>query len=190
MRYYSLNNIFYLVTAVAVTLLLGCDGKADEIRAMSMKSDAPATEGRGINMKYVDSGKVTAHLKTPYVKDYANALNPYQEFPDGVEVIFIDNEGKESVITSEYAIRYLTTNLIDLRTNVKVFTSDSAILRAEQMYWDQANSWIFTDQPYTILLKDGSTNRGDLFDSNEKLTNFVSLNNVSKQYVKENSEDL
>lgn len=186
MKYNVLHITYIIVTAIAVTLFLGCD-RAEEIRAMSIKSDAPTTEGTGIDMKYVDSGKVTSHLKTPYVKDYGNAINPYREFPNGVEVTFIEIDGKESVITSDYAIQYLTTNLIDLQKNVKVVTSDSATLNAQQMYWDQNNSWIFTDKPYTIKLKDGSTNAGDLFDSNEKLTNFVSLNNISKQYVKEKS---
>lgn len=180
----------YIVTAIVVTFFLSCSGKADEIRAMNIKSDAPVTEGRGIDMKYTDSGKVTTHLKTPYSKDYSNALHPYQEFPEGIEVIFIDEDGKESTVSSDYAIRDLTTNLIDLRGNVKIFTSDSTTLDADQLYWDQVNSWIFTDKPYKITTKDGSTNDGDLFDSNQKFTNFVSLNNVSKQYVKENSEEL
>ncbi|WP_035334522.1 LPS export ABC transporter periplasmic protein LptC [Dokdonia sp. PRO95] len=179
----------FLVTAFAVTLFLSCGDKGEEIRKMSIKSDGPVTEGRGINLKYTDSGKVTAHLKTPYIKNYANSSFPYEEFPEGVEVIFID-DNKENVITSDYAIRYKSTNLIDLQRNVTLVTSDSITLKAEQLYWDQTNNWIFTDQPYTIITKDGSRNDGDLFDSNEDFTNFVSLNNVSKQYVKENNEDL
>ncbi|ANH59035.1 MULTISPECIES: LPS export ABC transporter periplasmic protein LptC [Dokdonia] len=184
------NILKILVTAFAVTLFLSCDSKADDIRRLSMKSDGPVTEGRGINLKYVDSGKVTAHLKTPYIKNYANASFPYEEFPDGIEVTFISEDGKENLITSNYAIRYKGTNLIDLQDNVVLFTHDSITLKAQQLYWDQSNSWIFTDQPYTLILKDGSRNDGDLFDSNEDFTNFVSLNNVAKQYVKENSEDL
>ncbi len=187
-REYS-HIIKILVTAFAVTLFLSCD-RGEEIRQMSIRSDGPVTEGTGINLKYTDSGKLTAHLRTPYIKNFANAEFPYEEFPEGVEVTFIDNEGRENVITSEYAIRYKNTNLIDLQTNVTLFTSDSVTLKAQQLYWDQSNSWIFTDQPYTIITKDGSRNDGDLFDSNEDFTNFVSLNNVSKQYVKENQEDL
>lgn len=184
------HKIIYLVTAFAVTLFLSCDGKADEVRTMNLKSDAPVTEGRGINMKYTDSGKVTVHLKTPYIKDFANAINPFQEFPEGVKVIFKDKEGEENIITSEYAVLYKSTNLIDLQKNVKIFTSDSTTLTTEQLYWDQVNSWIFTNKPYTIVTKDGSTNDGGGFDANEKFTDFVSLNNITLQNVKENSEEL
>ena len=66
-----------------------------------------------------------------------------------------------------------------------LYTADSVTLNAQQLYWDQDRKWIFTDQPYTLLTADGSRNDGDLFDSNEDFSNFVSLNNVSKQYVKE-----
>ncbi|MEP0266806.1 LPS export ABC transporter periplasmic protein LptC [Dokdonia sp.] len=181
--------ILYLVTAFAVTLCFSCKGKGEEIRKMRMKSDAAIAEGTGINLKYTDSGKVTAHLKTPLLKDFGNASFPYEEFPEGIEVVFIDDDGKENIITSEYAIRFKGTNLIDLRQNVTLFTSDSVTLNAQQLYWDQSNNWIFTDQPYTLITADGSRNAGDLFDSDKDFTNFVSLNNVSKQYVKETTEE-
>lgn len=178
----------YLVTAFAVTLFFSCKGKGEEIRKSRIKSDGPIAQGTGINLKYTDSGKVTSHLKAASMLNYANAAFPYQEFPDGVEVTFIE-DGKESIITSEYAIRYEQTSLIDLQNNVTLFTSDSVTLNASQLYWDQANNWIFTDQPYRLITADGSSNNGDLFDSNKDFTNFVSLNNVSKQYVKEESQE-
>ena len=180
------HKIIFIVTTLVVTMFLGCSGKADEIRAMSIKSDGPTTEGRGINTKYIDSGRMTVDFKTPYFKDYANALHPYQEFPEGVEVVFMDEEGKENTVTSDYALLYKETNLIDLQRNVRVFTSDSAVVTTEQLYWDQVNRWIFTNKPYTIVTKDGSVNDGDGFDTNQELTDFVSLstkvsvNNTSK----------
>lgn len=180
----------FLVTAFAVTLLLSCDGKADDIRKMNIKSDAPASEGRGIDLKYTDSGRVTAHMKTPYLKNFTNAAYPYEEFPEGVEVTIFEKDGKRNIITSDYAIRFTDSKLVDLQKNVTLLTNDSITLNAEQLYWDPSTNWIFTDKPYTILMKDGSRNDGDLFDSNQEFTNFVSLNNVSKQYIKENPEDL
>lgn len=181
--------IMYLVTAFAVTLCFSCKGKGEEIRKSRIKSDGPIAEGTGINLKYTDSGKVTSHLKAAYMRNFANAYFPYQEFPKGVEVTFIDDDGKQNIITSEYAIRYERTNLIDLQENVRLYTADSVTLEASQLYWDQANNWIFTDQPYRLITADGSRNDGDLFDSNKDFTNFVSLNNVSKQYVKEETQE-
>lgn len=184
MKIVTAGNI-YLVAAFAVTLFFGCKGKGEEIRKSQIKSDGPVAEGTMINLKYVDSGKVTTHLRAGTMLNYENASFPYQEFPDGVEVVFIDDKGKKSTITSDYAVRYKKTALIDLRKNVKLVTNDSVTLNASQLYWDQKNNWIFTDQPYRLVTADGSSNDGDLFDSNKDFTNFVSLNNVSKQYVQE-----
>lgn len=186
----TIKYSIYLVTAFAVTLFFSsCKGRGEEIRKSRIKSDAPIAQGTGINLKYTDSGKVTTHLKATRMSDYSNAGFPYKEFPDGVEVTFIDEEGKENIITSKYAILYDNTDLIDLQDEVTLFTSDSVTLNASQLYWDQKNNWIFTDKPYRLVTADGSSNDGDLFDSNKDFTNFVSLNNVSKQYVKEESSE-
>lgn len=181
--------IYNLVTALAVTLFLSCKGGGDEVRKMNIKSDAPVSEGRNLDVKYTDSGKVTVTMKAPLMLDFSNAVSAYEEFPEGVHVTFIDDDGKTNTILANYAIRYKETNLIDLQDEVVLVTSDSVTLNAEQLYWDQRNSWVFTDQPYTIITPDGSRNDGDLFDSNEDFTNFVSLNNRSKQYVKEKTKD-
>lgn len=176
----------YLVIAFAVTLFFNsCKGRGEEVRKFNVKSDAPVSQGTGINLKYTDSGKVTTHLRAVRMSDYSNLDFPYKEFPDGVEVTFINNEGKQSIITSKYAILYDATSLIDLQDNVTLLTSDSVTLNASQLYWDQKNNWIFTDQPYRLVTADGSSNDGDLFDSNKDFTNFVSLNNISKQYIQE-----
>jgi LPS export ABC transporter protein LptC len=128
----------YLVTALAVTLLFSaCKGKGEEIRKDRIKADGPISEGTDINLKYTDSGRVTTHLIAASMRNFENAAFPYQEFPDGVEVTFTDNEGKESIITSDYAIRYKNTNLIDLQKNVTLLTSDSVTLNASQLYWDK-----------------------------------------------------
>lgn len=175
-----------LVTAVVVTLFfVGCTGKGEAVQRMNRKLEGPASVGTGINGKYTDSGKVTAHFITPLRKDFSNDHFPYEEFPEGIDLTFYEEGGKESHITATYAMRYTQTGLVDLRGDVKLLTSDSVTLLAEQLYWDQNHSWIFTDQPYTLITKDGSRNTGDLFDSNEDFTNFVSLNNIGKQYLKE-----
>ena len=119
-----------------------------------MGDNLPFAEGKGINMKYTDSGKVVANLRAPELKDYSNFEFPYREFPSGVE-LFLWEDGKQSTVVSDYAIQYEKTGLVDLRNNVILTTSDSVVLRGDQLYWDQAKQWVFTDEPYQIVLKDG-----------------------------------
>ena len=84
---------------------------------------------------------------------------------------------------------YAKTNIVDLRTNVVLVTSDSIVLNAEQLYWDQKNQWVFTDQPYRIKFKDGSYNDGARFDSSEDFTNFISRKNQGVQIIDQKNTD-
>ena len=177
-------NMFKGVMVLISTItLFACDGSYKDKQRLSLADETPLAEGRDINLKYTDSGKVVTNLLAPRLLDFSNFEFPYQEFPEGVEVRFWDKNNKKSTITSDYAIRFEGTDMVDLRKNVKLVTSDSLILEAEQLYWDQKNQWVFTDLPYRIKFKDGSYNDGARFDSNEDFTNFLSRKNEGVQLV-------
>ena len=99
---------------------------------------------------------------------------------------------KKNTVTADYAIQFDETGLVDLRSNVVVITADSVVLKANQLYWDQKNKWVFTDQPYQIKFKDGSYNDGAVgFDSSEDFTTFLSRKNQGVQLVdKTKTEDV
>lgn len=177
------------MTIVIVFTLFSCEGNYRNIRKLNLKDNAPMAEGRNIDVKYTDSGSVVTNLIAPLLYDYSNFEFPYQEFPEGIEVRFWNEEQEKSVVTSDYAIRYDKSNLVDLRKNVVLITSDSMVLKAEQLYWDQKNKWVFTDQPYRIRFKDGSYNDGARFDSSEDFTNFLSRKNAGIQIIERNQPD-
>ncbi len=168
---------------VIVIALFSCEGNYDNIRKLNLKDNTPIAEGHNIDVKYTDSGKVATNLIAPLLHDYSNFDFPYQEFPQGIEVRFWNEEGEKSVVTSDYAIRFDETNLVDLRTNVVLVTSDSLVLHAQQLYWDQRNKWVFTDKPYRIAFPDGSFNEGAGFDSSEDFNTFLSRSNTGIQII-------
>jgi len=170
-----------IVIIFAITLF-ACEGNYNNIQKLNLKDDAPVGEGKGINMKYTDSGKVVTNLIAERFLDYRNFQFPYIEFPEGITVYYW-KEGKKSTITSDYAIQFQETGIVDLRKNVVIFTSDSTTLKAEQLYWDQENQWVFTDQPYQIIQKDGSYNDGAHLDSNEEFTKLLSRKNEGVQLI-------
>jgi len=167
---------------IAITLF-ACEGNYQKIKQLNTADLGPVTEGKGINLKYTDSGRLVANLITTKLLDFSNYTFSFSEFPEGLEVQFWKDTGKKTTVTADYGINYDKTGLIDLRGNVVLITSDSVILHAQQMYWDQKNKWIFTDQPYKIKFKDGSYNDGGRFDSNEEFNNFLSRKNVGVQFV-------
>ena len=93
-------------------------------------------------------------------------------------------------MSSDYAVEFKSTGIIDLIGNVKITTSDSTLVTANQLYWDQTNQWIFTNQPYQIIFADGSYNDGLQFDSNQEFTTFLSRKNQGIQLVDKNKNSM
>ncbi|MDT0675010.1 LPS export ABC transporter periplasmic protein LptC [Autumnicola musiva] len=178
-----------IVTLIGVTMLFSCQGNLNEVREMDMQGDSPQAVAQGLNLKFTDSGRLVAILRSPKMYDYTNKNFPFREFPDGLEVEFFDENNKKNTITSDYGIIYDETGLIDLRGNVVIVTSDSTQLEASQLYWDQNKSWVFTDRPNTIRFPDGGVNQGQGFDSNQNFGNFRSRTNVGVQILDETEEE-
>ncbi|WP_109098128.1 LPS export ABC transporter periplasmic protein LptC [Aquimarina sp. AU58] len=181
-KIYTIVNI---VTAFAVTMFFSCQSTSKNDLGDLVIEDAPIAEGYEINLKYTDSGRLTAILKTSKILDYSNKSFVYHEFPEGIVLDIIDKEGKVSVVTSDYAISYQQTGLIDMRGNVDIRTADSTHLQAKQLYWDQNINWIFTDQPYKSYLPDGTINEADGFDANQDFTILNSRINDGVMFIEE-----
>ena len=178
-----------IVTGFLVAMLFSCEGNLQGVRDMEMPEDAPQAIGRGINLKYTDSGKVVAILKSEKMRDFSNKDFPYREFPEGLQVEFFDDDDQKNTVTANYGVIYERTGLIDLQGNVVIVTSDSTRLTASQLYWDQDLNWVFTDRPNTIRFQNGALNEGMGFDSNQEFSNFRSRSNVGVQVIKEEKEE-
>lgn len=170
-------------------MLFSCEGNLREVRAFNLEEDAPQAIAEGINLKFTDSGRLVATLKSPRMLDYSNKTFPYREFPDGVEVEFFDEQNQSNRVTADYGIVYEKTNLIDLQGNVKIVTADSTHLDASQLFWDQNLNWIFTDKPNVIRFPNGAMNEGEGFDSNQNFGNFRSRTNTGVQIFQEKKDD-
>ena len=182
---YSFKGV--VVIFITITLF-ACEGNYQNVQKLNLKDGMPSSEGVDVNLFYTDSGKVVTNLMAPKLLDYSNLEFSYQEFPEGIEVHFFD-EDKKSTVISDYAIRYNETGIVDLRENVVLTTADGNVLNAQQLYWDQNNKWVFTDQPYRITFSDGSFNDGARFDANEDFTVFLSRKNDGVQLIDQNQND-
>ncbi len=182
--------MFKSVMVLVLTItLFACESNYQNVKKLSLSDGAPIAEGKNINFKYTDSGRLVTNLLAEKLLDYSNLSFPYKEFPKGVEVLFWNEKGEKSTVTSDYAIQFEKTGLIDLQENVVLVTADSVVLKANQLYWDQKNQWVFTDQPYQIKFKDGSYNEGARFDSNQDFTIFLSRKNQGVQLIDKNKID-
>lgn len=102
------------------------------------------------NLEPEDSepSRVISVLTSDKSEDFTNLTFPYQTFPDGLVLDIYDAENRKSVIRADYGIIYSATDLIDLRGNVVVDSYDGKKLESPQLYYDQINEWIFTQEKF------------------------------------------
>lgn len=131
------------------------DDYNSEIQKLSYSKRFPAGEAENMFLVYTDSGKVKSTLRSPYNKDFSNQKFPFMEFPKGIILEFFDENNNKSIVTSDYAILYSDTRLVDLQGNVVLTTHDGNVLEAPQLFLDQDREWIFTEGKFKMSDQSG-----------------------------------
>lgn len=168
-------------------MLFACERNLNEVNKYNEEVNVPQGIAKNINLFYTDSGEVKANLRSPKMLDYSQEKFGYSVFPIGVEVDFFSNDSTKNTIVADSAIVYDNTDLIDMRRNVKIVTSDSLILTTNQLYWDTTKKWIFTDREYTIQQLNGSKNDGLGFDASQDFKVYNSRINKGVQVITNDS---
>ncbi|WP_269226486.1 LPS export ABC transporter periplasmic protein LptC [Flavobacterium eburneipallidum] len=166
----------YLVLMLVLTLILGCESNFKEVQKSNFSEFVPSGEADKINLKYTDSGRITAILISPKMKEYASVDFPFTEFPKGIDVTLYDKKGKRTFIKSDYATSYKLTNIIDLEGDVVIQSEDGQMLETNQLYFDQKNEWFFTNKRFTFTDPKGvSYGKGIDFSKDFKIINSQSI---------------
>lgn len=167
-----------LVTAIVVTLFFSCTNDFDKIQKVGVLQNQPIGEAEHIDLKYTelknDTVKLLANLLSPKMLDYSNRNFAFSEFPKGVELKVYDENNNQTTITSNYAIVYSETDIIDLRGNVKIATHGKDTLFTSQLYYNQKLEWAFTNEPWLFKRSVGPLH-GIGFDSDKEFKNFQML---------------
>ena len=170
----------YIISCCLI-IFLSCDGDKN-LTSFLRDADIPISSAKEINTVHTDSGIVSSILDSPKMLNFSNASFPYFEFPDRIEVILFDKNNNQTKITSDYAISYSNTDLIDLRGNVVVSTHLQDTLITDQLYYDRGEEWLFTNFDFRYVSSDKDI-LGKGFDSDKtfdkikflKVNGFVSL---------------
>ncbi len=145
-------------------------------------ADIPISSAKEINTIHTDSGIISSVLISPKMLNFSNASFPYFEFPNNIEVILYDQNNNQTKIIADYAISYSKSDLIDLRGNVVVSTHLMDTLITDQLYYDRAEEWLFTNFDFRYASADKDI-FGKGFDSDKsfekikflKVNGYVSL---------------
>ena len=154
MKSFSRNSVL-IISIFFCFALTGCESNFREVQKMGFAEFSPSGDADGINLKYTDSGRITANLISPKMLDYATVKYPFTEFPQGIHLTLYDKNGKETYIDAKYAVSHKPTNLIDLQDKVKISNQNGEVLETEQLYYDQKNEWFFTEKKFKFTSPKG-----------------------------------
>lgn len=139
---------------------------------MDFSEFVPGSDADTVNIKYTDSGRITAVLKSRKMLDFSNLDFPFTEFPKGIDVTLYDKKLKRTFITSNYAVSYKQTGIIDLQGKVKITSETGQMLETEQLYFDQKNEWFYTERKFKLTDAKGvSYGQGIDFSKDFKVIN-------------------
>tara|TARA_B110000483_G_scaffold219804_1_gene274306 strand:- start:1038 stop:1592 length:555 start_codon:yes stop_codon:yes gene_type:complete len=175
------KNIALLFVAA---MFFTCNNTLKEVQDLDAATYVPISTAENIKTKYTDSGRLTSILISPKMLNFTNREFPFYEFPEGIDLTLFDDKKNKNSVTSNHAIVYSQTDLIDLRGNVVLTTATNDSLFTEQLFYDQKKEWLFTNFPVKFRTKDYVTN-GNGFDSNKNMTNAQVLEVTGRIFIDE-----
>ena len=81
--------------------------------------------------------------------------------------------------------RMARATLIDLQGNVILITPQNDSLFADQLYYDQKQEWLFTNQEVRLKSVTANNANGNIFDSDTKFKNYTILDGSGDMLLRE-----
>lgn len=153
MKWKILYNILFWGSFASI--LVSCERDYKDVQKIGKTAFVPTSEVENFKLKYTDSAQIKSILISPLMFDFGSLDFPFTEFPKGIDLTVYDNDKKESYITSNYAITYSKSDIIDLQDNVKITSSNGDVLETSQLYYDRKREWFFTEKECKFSNKNG-----------------------------------
>ena len=159
------------LVVIAITAFFSCDDSSTLLKQINTFNENPVGIAYNINMTYTDSASIKARLEAPVHLDFSHLSFKYSEFPDGLRVIFYNEQNQENTVYADYGILYNQTKIVDLQGNVVLLSYDGSRLETDQMYWDAEKEWLFTEEPFLFQNNDYNLAANRL-DTNKEFSKF------------------
>jgi LPS export ABC transporter protein LptC len=156
---------------VCMLILSSCENSLNDIKKIaSEEENKPISRSTDVDIIYSDSAKVKARLTARKMNEYLDEAKPYREMPNGVKIVFYDDDLKEKgTITADYAVQREKENVIEFRRNVVATNAQGEIFKSDELIDDQAKKILYSNKPVQIIMTNGDIMNGTGFNSNESL---------------------
>lgn len=192
-----LRNVFSFIVKCSATIfaisLFSCENNIQTVNMVATKEVFPALSAFDISVLYTDSTKIIFNLKSPEIDNYANADQPYTEFPQGIKLVyFSEYPDTNSMITANYAIRHDNEKYWEAKGNVVARNTKGEILNTEYMVWDEAKEIIYSDK-YVKIITNEDVIEGQGFEADQsftewRITKVTGFINISEEQAPDDAQ--
>ncbi|MBT3209965.1 MAG: LPS export ABC transporter periplasmic protein LptC [Bacteroidetes bacterium] len=153
-----LKKFRFFIILIFVGFLFSCENDIEEIKLLTNTDSLPIQSVKDSEIIFTDSSILKMKMISPRIKRYDNNVNPYLEFPEGIEVIFYDKwKNESSSLRANYAIYLERRDLWQARENVVVVNTSGDTIKTEQLFWDKRKKITYSDKYVEIITEDEIT---------------------------------
>lgn len=167
----SLSVKFYVKYLFPLSLLyFACDKAVRRADVTFTEEDTQIEIGKDIEILYSDSALVRVRITAATLVNVNDRDLPRQEFPDGIQVDFFDqNLQIKSTLTAREAIRLNEKGEVIARDSVVLRTANGEKLETEELLWDEKTEQVSTDK-FVKITKPGEVIYGYGLRANQDFT--------------------
>jgi LPS export ABC transporter protein LptC len=165
--------IAHLIALVLVGILLaGCEEKArPPVIRLQQGKQIPDQESWDATITFTDSGRVTGVLRAGYIGKFIQ--DRYTLLDSGVVVDFYNDARQHtSVLNARRGKVNDTNNDFEARGDVVVRSDSGAVLRTEELFWDNRRGKV-TTEAYVEITTPTEEIHGIGLESDASLTNYT-----------------
>lgn len=144
---------------IGFLLFTACENDMKDIKAIeNIQAEEAVDTYKDVRIIYSDSAIVKAQLTGPEMKIYHDTTagrNNNYEFEKGLQIIFFDEQGKETQrIKSDYGIQKAKEGITEFHKNVVITMADGSIIKSEEIIYDENQKIYYNNAPITFEFKD------------------------------------
>lgn len=172
----------------AMLFLFSCTNDPNEVKKISAREDLPMEITENLNLSYSDSGFVRMELAAGLAEYYPHLEEPVRKFPEGIRVKFFDSfEREESRMRADRAVQYIEKDLWEATGNVVVVNKKGEQLNTEELFWDQKNEQIYSEE-FVKITTDKEVIMGEGFEADQNFESYV-IHKVTGQIAIDEDEE-
>lgn len=185
----KLKTFLYGLFLVLPLFLASCGD--DDLKNANSVSSGKVTLTRdrtiGVDIIYSDSAKVKAKGYAPILdKITPSSGGSYQEMIKGVNIDFYNPQGiVDGNLVCEYAIRKDTELKTEFRKNVVVKNKEGSTFSSQELIWDEAKKYFYSNQRVYVKGADGSIGEGINFKAPQDFSTYEMDNGNGQLNMKE-----